>query len=59
MGKFGVGKLSAHSNYEENCLNDKPMEGSDLLRGLIGTLFRLREGTLAFAADVDLMFLQV
>ena len=32
---------------------------SDLLHGLIGTIFRFREGPVALTADIESMFLQV
>ena len=50
---------NAASNYKEVCLNDKLQAGSDLLNGLIGTIFRFREGPVALASHVESMFLQV
>ena len=46
-------------NYKEVCLNDKLLAGPDLLHGLIGTIFRFREGPTALTADIEAMFLQV
>ena len=50
---------NAASKYKEVCLKDKLLAGPDLLHGLIGTIFRLREGTIALIADIESMFLQV
>ena len=50
---------NAASKYKEVCLNDKLLAGPDLLHGLIGTIFRLREGPIALTADIESMFLQV
>ena len=47
------------SKYKVVCLNDKLLAGPDLLHGLIGTNFRLREGPIALTADIESMFLQV
>ena len=49
----------AASKYKEVCLNDKLPAGADLLHGLIGTIFRFREGPIALTADIESMFLQV
>ena len=50
---------NAASKYKEVCLNDKLIAGTDLLHGLIGTIFRFREGPIALTADIESMFLQV
>ena len=50
---------NAASKYKEVCLNDKLLAGPDLLHGMIGTIFRLREGPVALTADIESMFLQV
>ena len=50
---------NAASKYKEVCLNDKLLAGPDLLHGLIGTIFRFREGPIALTADIESMFLQV
>ena len=50
---------NAASKYKEVCLNDKLLAGPDLLHGLIGTIFRFREGPIALRADIESMFLQV
>ena len=50
---------NAASKYKEVCLNDKLLAGPDLLHGLIGTMFRFREGPIALTADIESMFLQV
>ena len=49
----------AASKYKDICLNDKLLAGPDLLHGLIGTIFRFREGPTALTADIESMFLQV
>ena len=49
---------NAASKYKEVCLNDKLLAGPDLLHGLIGTIFRFREGPIALTADIESMFLQ-
>ena len=50
---------NAASKYKEVCLNDKLLAGPDLLHGLIGTIFRFREGPIAQTADIESMFLQM
>ena len=50
---------NAASKYKGVCPNDKLLAGPDLLQGLIGTIFRFREGPLALTADIESMFLQV
>ena len=50
---------NAASKHKEVCLNDKLLAGPDLLHGLIGTIFRFREGPIALTADIESMFLQV
>ena len=49
----------AAAKYKDVCLNDKLLAGPDLLQGLIGTIFRFREGAIALTADIESMFLQV
>ena len=51
--------FNAASNYKEVCLSDKPVAGTDLLHGLIGTIFGFREGPITLTADIESMFLQV
>ena len=50
---------NASSKYKEVCLNDKLLAGPNLLHGLVGTIFRFREGPIALTADIESMFLQV
>ena len=50
---------NAASKYKDICLNGKLLAGPDLLHGLIGTIFRFREGPIALTADIESMFLQV
>ena len=50
---------NAALKYKEVCLNDKLLAGLVLLHGLIGTIFRFREGPIAPTADIESMFLQV
>ena len=50
---------NAASKYKEICLNDKLLAGPYLLHGLIGTIFRFREGPIALTADIESMFLQL
>ena len=50
---------NAASKYKDICLNDKLLAGPDLLLGLIGTIFRFREGPIALTANIESMFLQV
>ena len=50
---------NAAAKYKVVCLNDKLLAGPDLLHGLIGTIFRFREGPIALTADNESMFLQV
>ena len=50
---------NAASKYKEVCLNDKLLAGPDLLHGLIGAIFRFREGPIALTAETESMFLQV
>ena len=40
-------------------MNDKLLSGPDLLRNLVGIIFRFREHEIAITADVESMFLQV
>ena len=49
----------AASKYKEVCLNEKLLAGPDRLHGLIGSIFRFREGPVALTADIESMFLQV
>ena len=50
---------NAAEKYKDVCLNDKRLAGPGLLHGLIGTIFRFREGPIALTADIESMFLQV
>ena len=50
---------NAAAKYKDICLNDKMLAGPDLLHGLIGTIFKFREGPIALTADIESMFLQV
>ena len=50
---------NAASKYKDVCLNDKLLAGPDLLHGLVGTIFRFREGPIAMTADIESMFPQV
>ena len=45
-------------NVASQSNNDKLPAGPDLLHGLIGTIFRFREGPIALTADIESMFLQ-
>ena len=40
-------------------MNDKLLSGPDLLRNLVGIVFRFREIQVAVTADIESMFLQV
>ena len=40
-------------------MNDKLLSGPDLLRNLVGIVFRFRENQIAITADIESMFLQV
>ena len=50
---------NAASKYKKVCLNDKLPAGPDLLHGLVGKIFRFREGPLALTVDIESMFQQV
>ena len=50
---------NAAAKYKDICLNDKLLAGPDLLHGLIGTMFRVREGPIDLTADIESIFLQV
>ena len=50
---------NAASKYKEVCLYDKLLLGPDLLHGVVGTIFRFREGPIALTADIEPMFLHV
>ena len=50
---------NAASKYKEVCLKDQLLAGLDLLLGLVGTIFRFREGPIALTADIEPRFLQV
>ena len=58
-----LGKVRRVCNAAAKCkdiyLNDKLLAGPDLLHGLIGTIFRFREGPIALTTDIESMFLQV
>ena len=45
------------AKYKDVCLNDILLAGPDPLNGLIGTIFRFREGPIALTADNESMFL--
>ena len=47
------------ATYNNLCLKGKLLAGHYLLHGLIGTVFRFREGPIALTADIESMFLQV
>ncbi|XP_075261169.1 uncharacterized protein LOC142352899 [Convolutriloba macropyga] len=49
----------AAAKYKEVCLNDKLLAAADPLHGLIGKIFRFREGPKALTADIESVFLQV
>ena len=40
-------------------MNDKLLSGPDLLRNLVGIIFRFREHQIAITADIESMFLRV
>ena len=50
---------NAASKFKGVSLNDKPLNGPDLLQNLIGIVFRFREHEIAMTADIESMFLQV
>ena len=50
---------NAASKFKGTSLNDKLLTGPDLLRNLIGIVFRFREHEVAINADIESMFLQV
>ena len=50
---------NAASKFRGVSLIDKLLSGPDLLRNLVGTVFRFRENQIAITADIELMFLQV
>ena len=50
---------NAASKFKGTSLNDKLLTGPDLLRNLIGIIFRFREHEVAINADIESMFLQV
>ena len=50
---------NAASKLKGVSLNDKFLSGSDLLRFLVGKVFRFREHEIAMTADIESMFLQV
>ena len=52
------GKVRCVCNKEVR-LNDKLLAGPDLLHGLIGTIFRCREGPIALTAEIESMFIQL
>ena len=47
------------SKFHGTSLNDKLVPGPDLLRSLLGIIFRFRENKIAMTADIESMFLQV
>ena len=50
---------NAAVKFNDVCLNDQLLARSDLINGLIGTIFRFREEPRALTADIESMFLQV
>ena len=50
---------NAAAKYQSVALNDKLLSGPDLLKSLIGIIFRFREHQIALSADIEAMFLQV
>ena len=50
---------NAASKFRGTSLNDKLVPGPDLLRSLLGIIFRFRENKIAMTADIESMFLQV
>ena len=50
---------NAASKFKGVSLNDKLLSGHDLLRNLIGIVFRFREHEIAMTVDIESMFLQV
>ena len=50
---------NAAAKYQGVALNKKLLSGPDLLRCLIGIIFRFREHQIALSADIEAMFLQV
>ena len=50
---------NAASKFKGTSLNDKLLSGPDLLRNLVGIVFRFREHQIAITADIESMFLQV
>ena len=50
---------NAASKFKGVPLNDKLLSGPDLLRNLVGIVFRFREHEIAMTADIESMFLQV
>ena len=50
---------NAAAKYKDVCLIDKLLARPDLLLGLIGTIFKFREESIAQTADIESKFLQV
>ena len=50
---------NAASKFKGVSLNDKLLSGPDLLRNLVGIIFRFSEHQIAITADIESMFLQV
>ena len=50
---------NAASKFRGVSLNDKLLSGPDLLRNLVGPVFRFREHLIAMSVDIESMFLQV
>ena len=50
---------NAASKFKGVSLNDKLLSGPDLLRNLVGIVFRFREHLIAITADIESMFSQV
>ena len=53
------GVCNAASKFRGVSLNDKLLSGPDLLRNLVGIVFRFREHLIAITGDIESMFLQV
>ena len=50
---------NAASKFRGGSLNDNLLSGPDLLRNLVGIVFRFREHELAMTTDIESMFLQI
>ena len=55
-----VGRVcNVASKFRGASLNDKLLSGPNLLRNLVGNVFRFREHLIAITADIESMFLQI